>query len=446
MDDTILKLMDSAEPKDRKRAIKLLIEDGTQEALKYLAVMYKTDSDPEIRDLAVKAGRYVKKQQVAGQWEGGGMKDVPKKELPPEKQPGYVPVSAAKQEQSKGYMEQAMDMSIARNQKKAVELIQKAFTLNPNLRYEAYYMNMATDITGLSKEQFLARMFGEGEEDEAEADMPAAPVDDKAKRKRKNEEARDDGEVTWETALTDLAIFYVVIAGIIIVGMLLALQSFSGLMRSYINEMNELSEFYEYGELSQETMQQMMTARQVEAVMSGIVGAGIIGSIIYGLIYALFALVGLLILYAFVHLAAMMILGGEGTFRGLIHHANNCNLFFYGFGMILGFGLAGLMLSSLFSLTALDPTMTETEMMATINSPAATLLPLAWLIFFGFWIFWLVWFSRSIGRAYAFSAWRGCGSILFAYIIMTALSCACSFAFSSTLANLMMNVSTGGSF
>jgi hypothetical protein len=425
MDNAILNLMDSSNPKDRKRAIKALIDDGSQEALKYLAKIYKTDSDPEIRDLAMKAGRYVKKQQIAGSWEGEGLKHVPEPEPKPEEQPDYVPVSTAKQELAKGFLDSAMDASISRDKKRAFDLLRKAFSTNPNLRMDSYAMNIATDITGREKDETLALLgFGDAPVDPADAGL----IDEKSKRKRKNEEGAP-GEVTWEMALTDLAILYIVVAGVMIVGLVLSLSTIAPALRNFLNELQR-PEFSQSGSTT-------LSAMQIEALFGSLMGAGVIGSIIYGLLYALGLVIGLLIMYAFVHVAATMVLGGDGTFRGLIHHSNNLHLFLYGGGLALTF----------VALVALLPAILDVNSLRAMgayqpSSSMSGVVPILWLVSFVFSLVWFIWFSKAIGTNYNFSAWRGCTAIFVSNILMSILSCACSFALSSAISNMLLSNST----
>jgi len=64
MDSKILQLMESANPQDRKKAIRMLAQVGGKESLRYLGLMYKQDDDPEVKDLAIQAGKLIKKQET----------------------------------------------------------------------------------------------------------------------------------------------------------------------------------------------------------------------------------------------------------------------------------------------------------------------------------------------------------------------------------------------
>lgn len=62
--DRAIKLLASPIEADRRKAIKLLAEIGTTEAYEYIGVAYKSEQDPDIRALMVKAGKYIKAQQT----------------------------------------------------------------------------------------------------------------------------------------------------------------------------------------------------------------------------------------------------------------------------------------------------------------------------------------------------------------------------------------------
>jgi hypothetical protein len=65
MSDSILALLNSSDPAQRKRGIGAAAKSADRRYLKLLAHIYKTDPDPALRDLAKKAGVYIHKHQAA---------------------------------------------------------------------------------------------------------------------------------------------------------------------------------------------------------------------------------------------------------------------------------------------------------------------------------------------------------------------------------------------
>src|SRR5687768_8648079 len=60
--ETYVKALKSDDPQKRRQAIVALGKSGDQRALKPLAETYKNDSDPQLRELALKAGRHLRKE------------------------------------------------------------------------------------------------------------------------------------------------------------------------------------------------------------------------------------------------------------------------------------------------------------------------------------------------------------------------------------------------
>lgn len=155
MDPRILQALKSRDPEERKKAVKALAQIHTQEALRYLATIYKTDPDPDVRELAIKAGRHVKKSRAEGEWFGESKirsTDEVAQAKPASK------VSAVNQEQAKGLMDKALNESIQGNYDKAEEYARKAFQLNPDLQHDSYYAGIASEVMGMSTEEAIAEL------------------------------------------------------------------------------------------------------------------------------------------------------------------------------------------------------------------------------------------------------------------------------------------------
>jgi hypothetical protein len=71
IDQQLIDMLDDPNPQVRSNAVKQLAKTKSQEAVQYLAVIYKTDSDPEVRELARKGGLYIKKKMTEEKWTGG---------------------------------------------------------------------------------------------------------------------------------------------------------------------------------------------------------------------------------------------------------------------------------------------------------------------------------------------------------------------------------------
>lgn len=226
MDATLLRMLDSPNPAERKQAIKKLAQSGDPEALKYLNALYKTENDPEIKDLAIKAGKYLRQQlgesvsanqaDYNRNWQGRAPQESPRKAK--EEEPVLAKVSKNAEERSKGMMETAMEALVARKQEDAHNLAKKAFALNPNLQYDAYYRGFAAEIMGTSQDEAVAELLAGTKTRE---------------QKRKNDAQGSDQGDTWGAAFGDLIIAFLVIAGATIISFLLASSAFGQAIREF---------------------------------------------------------------------------------------------------------------------------------------------------------------------------------------------------------------------
>jgi len=194
IDPRIIQALSSGDPDKRKKAVAYLAKSLDRDALPHLARVYKTDSDPEIRELAKKAGAYIQKnapQQIVDEpddyqdeedtaysrynnlyadddeEEATSVSSASHRQHPLYASdddddiassdddiplPSNIQVSAVAEERAKSFVEQAMDWNVRGNNLKAVDLLKKAFKTNPRLVYDSYTMSLAMNITGLSSD------------------------------------------------------------------------------------------------------------------------------------------------------------------------------------------------------------------------------------------------------------------------------------------------------
>ncbi|MCU0481137.1 MAG: HEAT repeat domain-containing protein [Anaerolineae bacterium] len=189
IDPRILQALSSSDSDKRKKAVAYLAKSLDRDALPHLARVYKTDSDPEIRELAKKAGAYIQKNapqaSVMDDEEEADDESYSRynnlyADDDEDDEPVYTPsrrntymddddeiatdvnddiplpsniqVSAVAEERAKSFVEQAMDWNVRGNNNKAVEMLKKAFRTNPRLAYDSYTMGLAMNITGLSSD------------------------------------------------------------------------------------------------------------------------------------------------------------------------------------------------------------------------------------------------------------------------------------------------------
>lgn len=423
MDSKILQLMESANPQDRKKAIKMLAQTGGQEALRYLGQIYKQESDPEIKELAINAGKYIKKQEASGTAPAPQpaaktftqpvtvveevVEDEPEEDEPQEEFKPVV-VSEASKKQAKGLMDRALDLSMHGEKDKAIESITKAFKVNPNLQLDSYYMGVAMDITGLDKDATLRLI--------APSDKTRKAQKEKAKNKEKAK-AKNDGssgdsdEIGWDTALIDLATYFVVVSAVMIIGMIAVIQ----IVTSAFNTMQSCG------------CDSTSVSQSLE-LLKFLRGAGIVLSILYSLVVGLFSTIILLVQYALIHGVAKFLFGGEGSFTGLIHRATVPQTVAAAVTSIL----AGLMIYLI--LQPLTDKAVLQSGQGVVFSPLIPFLSLG-VVIVGLGC--VIWMVSRIGKNYDFGFGRGCATVILAYIGFSILSTICNVAFTNTIISML---------
>jgi hypothetical protein len=157
MDPRIVEALKSRDPEERKKGVRALGQMLSSEALRYLATIFKSDPDQGVRELAVKAGRHVKKMRAAGDWVGH---DADKDVRFGTTEMAAVPsgVSAGDKEQAKGLLEKALDETVKGDYKKGEQYVRQAFQLNPDLQFDTYAVGVASDVLGMSADEALAAL------------------------------------------------------------------------------------------------------------------------------------------------------------------------------------------------------------------------------------------------------------------------------------------------
>lgn len=401
IDQQLINMLDDPNPQVREKAVKQLAKTQSQEAVQYLAVVYKTDGDPDIRELARKAGLYIKKKMTEEKWTGGEG-DPNAMDDSSVDSSDEINVSQRAVEASIGQMETAMNLHVAGDDDKASEFVEKAFMANPNLQNDSYYLGMAATILGMRGEDVPQFLLGDVE------------FDSKGKAKRKRKPKVEERGVTTEKVIIDLTIFWIVMATILIVGAIVFFQWLSGLFGEILN--------------SPEFQNQVASAQDVDfeanvrAFIDVFINVGLISSIIYSLIASVFSVIGLLIQFAFYHFAAAKILGGNGTFKGLIHRLTNFHTLTYALYAVASYLMLYWMINTVISLPP-DASGNELDSGISAISGLSSLFSIAWTFYL----------SRLIGKNYDFGTGKGCLSIIISSILMSVVMCACIFIFYSTV-------------
>ncbi len=429
MDTKIQNMLNSHDPAMRIEAVKALAKEATPDAMEELAYVYRTDSDESVREMARKGGIYIRKKL---QEEGGSRKKA---------EPVVVEVSEKKQESAQKRVARAMDWHVQGMDDKAQDELRKAFADNPNLRDDKYATGLASTVTGLPDLQAFDYLTGQMEPE----DIPGVKVKRKPKR-------GDDEDVSTGKVLVDLAIYYIVNVVIVIIGGLLALQFVTGVfdiiqaeLGSEIFQNPEFGETYTYTNEAGETVTisggELLQVQQIFSIFGSL---GVIATIIYGLISGVFYVIGLLIGYAVLHVVAVYMLGGVGTYKGLIHRLTNFLTIWTVLTVLFSFAMTYLIFNPFFNaLTNPSPDVaSETLLNQAFQSSTASISFLS-LVGFVVSILFIFWISQRIGQNYQFGTGRGCATIIVSYILGLFLMCGCYFLVFSSIISSMSNFGTG---
>jgi hypothetical protein len=387
MIDKLTAQLNNPDPEKRKQAIKALAQTKDRAALKPLANAYKTDPDKEVRELALKAGRYVKEQSEAApepepvdytdpvydddetvigdavDEEAGYGAPLYDDDEDDEPLPHQIDVSPQNVDRAQKRVDSALDWHMREDDDRARKLLAEAFSINPGLKYDSYTTGLAATLTGLSGDEAVeALLEGTGR---------------KGKEKPKRGEGRESGEATWGDAFVDLAIFGIVIGGLVFVGGLIGLQAFITLFQEV--------------DLSTSGM----TSLQAEEMLAFFSGIGPPILLVYAVLYALFSMITLFVQDSAIHLAATFMLGGAGTLTGLIRKTTLFYTFVYAGSSILSV--------IVFWQTLNDPTSTGS----------------IYLLMFLATIGVLYWVSKLIGDNYDFGTGRGCASVIVGSVLLS---------------------------
>jgi hypothetical protein len=192
MPDDLIQQLQDPDPAVRRQAIIALANSHNLAALQPLAAVYRGDPDPALRELALKAGRYLKQHGQPPPDSGDGTQ---------EKQS----VSDRERRMAKGHLDAAANFYTDGDRARAVENLGKALVINPALAKDRFAINLITMTTGLAVADAMPIL--------THPDRRAALIEQiGGKRKLKRTQAHGKGaeSATWDNVLMDFGIYWVV--------------------------------------------------------------------------------------------------------------------------------------------------------------------------------------------------------------------------------------------
>lgn len=172
--DGIIDMLIDPDPAVRKRGVTTLGKSKDLDALPYLAEVYRDDEDAEVRELARKAGIYIKKNappkpsprtevetpastytDIYG--DGDSLYDDDEEEDEDDYAnasqtplPSQIRVTQAQEERARGLVQQALDLNMRGDNTRATRTLEKALQLDPRLVNDSYTLSLAATITGMN--------------------------------------------------------------------------------------------------------------------------------------------------------------------------------------------------------------------------------------------------------------------------------------------------------
>jgi hypothetical protein len=159
----IQQLMDD-DPAKRRAAIIALGRTGDPQALGPLADAANSDPDPELRDLAIKAQRYIHKKQTESVTATSGATITALIAQPTAGSDGTAPeeivvtppplrkeLTYRERQLAKGYLDQAIGFRISGEPDKALDALVAAVRTNPELADDSLAYNLAPELTGIGE-------------------------------------------------------------------------------------------------------------------------------------------------------------------------------------------------------------------------------------------------------------------------------------------------------
>lgn len=380
----------SPDPEVRRKAIIALGREKDPAALAPLAEVYQNDPDPALRELAYKAGRYIR----ASIAEPGDIPEPePRRATSETAAPRPEPkVSAAAAERARGYFDRAVDFQVRGQDVKAVEMLGKALETNPELARDTMLLNMAMELTGQGSSAALATL--ENPDSRRDLMMRLSGIDPMTQSRHINRLNAE--QITWGSALIDLGIYGLINGAVVFVVALVAARALFGPLSTAISAAPSGSTPEAMALLSS------LSSGQITLPLAAF----------YGLITGVTAIIGLLIADGAIHVIATSVLGGEGTLTGLIRKTT----LFY---------------AAVFGISTIINVVVTTVTLNSANS--SSLSALNWIpsivsLLMAFWA------AKLTGEAYNFGTAKGCVSIILGYVALVALVFCCLLTLGTALA------------
>lgn len=301
-----------ADAQQRKAAIKSLARAKDRNALRKLALLSGDDPDPEVRQLARRAGIYIR-QEI-----GDLPKPAPEQQSNDNKggKADKIEVDEKNQQRAQKALEAAMTALTREERAGMIKHLRKALSYDPNLRTDAYFQSLCETATGEQAAKAIEMITD---------DTLYATISEKESQEKTEQALSEHYEkvavVNWSGVAFDLSVFFLItLLGTILTTFIL-LQSAQGFMSRYDaaveawinNEVDEDGEPVELPvvEAGFQEFSELMSSVSLSRVF------------VNGLFAAFSAVISLMISCVAIHMMSKMLFKGEGKFPYLLHRWAN---------------------------------------------------------------------------------------------------------------------------
>jgi hypothetical protein len=229
-------------------------------------------------------------------------------------------VSEKRLTQAAGLLDEAMSALTREDYPKAIDSVVKAFQTNPNYRLDSYAMGVAHEITQLDGREFFAILEDASRVRDLirEARAQNQPEDEKGKKKK----AIGDDETSWENVLTDLALYYAIVTGVVIIGLIISVQ-----LRSQMQ--------FTVPTCPACSLEDQQSLRQMTALVNIWRTLTPVQSILAGLVCGTAVVLYVILYFTVLHAISWVFLGQGGSYKGILHRGSRILMMTYGLGLVM---------------------------------------------------------------------------------------------------------------
>lgn len=417
--DQYVQLLRSTNTEQRRQAIIALGKSKNPAALRPLADIYRNDQNDELRQLALRAGQFIKAQAAAATpapqpapppppapSSDGLMHVAPftiddlDEEAAPEPEPEpekpvqnyrLTPEGHAAAKSAKAYAEEALTLSLRGDTAKAIKAIKKAYRIYPELMDDTYYSGLASTVLKCDEDEVLNYLT-----DASRADNVAKTADQEKTDKAIQSHLEEASKMSWLGVELDLIMFSLIMAIGPVLLIVIAGQSLQAWSALLVAEGDALE-----GTLADALrIADALDARAIIAMSGTFLVSGLVSLIVQCLA---------------IHYSATRFLGGTGTLRFLMYKL----ISYYNRLLLTVFAV-----------------LTITVWIFVSNGLSVVMVP----VFIGLGLYGLLKFIRlgdRIGEAYKFASGGGCVSVIVAGLVLVVSNAFIAYVVYLVLANVI---------